>query len=97
MGAHPGAAWDAVRGGRGGCRDLHVQRLFDRSILRLDVGPPQEAVGSTALHHYLDPIVRPGPADRPYGDRRDDAGRIRDPILDSRTASNLSSPAPARR
>ena len=67
--------------GRGG-RNLHGQRLFDRAIFRLGMGPPQEAVGSAALHHHLD---RPLPArarHRADRRRRDDAGRLRDPVLD---------------
>ena len=53
-GARARAARHAVRGGRRGGRNLHGQRLFGRAILRLGMGPPQEAVGRAALHRRLD-------------------------------------------
>ena len=53
------AARHVVRGRRRGGRDVHGQCLCDRAILRLGMGPPQEAVGGAALHPRLD---RPVPA-----------------------------------
>ena len=47
---------NVVRGRRRGRGDLHGQCLCRLAILRLEVGPPQEAVGGTALHLRLDSL-----------------------------------------
>ena len=52
------AARHAVRGGGRSGRNLHGERLCHRAILRLGVGPAQEAVGSAPVHARLDHLLR---------------------------------------
>ena len=58
VGASAGTSRHVVRGRRRSGRNLHEQRLCAGAILRLGMGPPQEALGSAALHARLDRLVR---------------------------------------
>ncbi len=60
------------------------------AILRLGMGPAQEAVGSAALHHRLDCLLPRRAGDRADRHRSDDAGRICRAVLDPRPAADLS-------
>src|SRR5207248_11587575 len=97
MGADARAFGNVLRRRRGGGRDLPRQRLFDRAILWLDLGPPQEAMGGAAVHGDVD---RPAPScarDRSHRRRRDDARRVRRALLDSSPSAHLFAAAAARR